>query len=88
MSITEISAEQLAELFHLYHEALDHEALANGVTGLHYGRHLAWSEIPQPERKRLVAAVRLALLDLGFAAKEPAKPKPHFATSGEAEWGC
>jgi hypothetical protein len=82
MSITEISAEQLAELFHLYHEAL-----AEGVAGRN-GTHPGWSEISQPERKRMVAAVRLALLDLGFAAKEPAKSKPHFATPGEAEWGC
>jgi hypothetical protein len=74
MSIQEISAEQLAELIHLYHEAL-----AEGVAGPK-GPHPAWSEVSQQERKRLVAAVRLALLDVGFSAKESAMPNPRFAT--------
>ena len=82
MSITEISAEELAELVHLYHEAL-----AQGVAG-RGGVHPVWSQVSQQERRRLVAAVRLALLDLGFAAKEAAASRPHFAAPGEAEWGC
>jgi hypothetical protein len=91
MSIGEISAEQLAELFYLYHEALDHEALdhealAEPVAGPR--AHSAWGEVAQQERKRMIDALRLALLDLGVAAKEPARAKPYFATPGEAEWGC
>lgn len=86
MSITEVSPEQLAQLFHLYHEAL-----AGEHSGLHNDSHADWSEIPQEERKRMIAAIRLALLDLGFAEKEFAAKehsRQHFAEPGAAEWGC
>jgi hypothetical protein len=83
MSIKEVSAEQLAQLFHLYHEAL-----ATDLSGLRIDAHVPWSAIPQPERKRMIAAIRLALLDLGFAAKEPETPRQYFAEPGTAEWGC
>jgi hypothetical protein len=88
MSIKEVSAEQLARLFHLYHEAL-----AGDFSGLRNDSHPAWNEIPEPERKRMIAALRLALLDLGFAertftAKDQETARPHFAEPGAAEWGC
>jgi hypothetical protein len=82
MPIEQVSPEQLAELFYLYHEALE-----EGVAGAR-STHPGWSEIAQDERRRMVAAVRLALLDLGVTAKESAPPRPHFATPGKAEWGC
>jgi len=83
MSIKEVSAEQFAQLFHLYHEAL-----AGDFSGPQNDTHAAWSELPQPERKRMIAAIRLALLDLGFAAKEQVTPRRYFAEPGAAEWGC
>jgi hypothetical protein len=88
MSIKEISAEQLAQLFHLYHEALagDHSGLGNDS-------HPAWTDVSAPERKRTVAAMRLALLDLGFATKDGAQkeqqpPRQSFAEPGTAHWSC
>src|SRR5450631_2772624 len=93
MSIKEVSAEQLARLFHLYHEAL-----AGDFSGLRNDSHPAWNEVPEPERKRMIAAVRLALLDLGFAEKafaekacaaiDQEKTNQHFAEPGAAEWVC
>ena len=85
MSITEISAEQLAELFHLYHEAL-----AEGVAGRN-GTHPAWSEISQHERKRMVAAVRLALAPLFGERNEDGEfifPLPPSARIDTLLLGC
>jgi len=83
MSLQEVSPEQLAELFHHYHQALasdfDCEGNANSE---------AWDRVPQPEKKRLVAAARLALLELSAADTERNNSRRFFATPGEAEWGC
>ncbi|PSH03060.1 MAG: hypothetical protein CXZ00_14270 [Acidobacteria bacterium] len=83
MFIQEISPEQFAELFHHYHEALapDFEATGNSHT-------VAWRDLPRSERSCMIAAVRLALLDLHSS---PIKRRNHredyFAKPGEAEWG-
>ncbi len=83
MSIQEVSAEQLAELFHHYHQALGPDfgcaSKPNAET---------WEQVPQPEKGRLVAAARLALLELASTASEPEDSRRHFAKPGEAEWGC
>jgi hypothetical protein len=83
MSIQEVSAEQLAELFHHYHQALgpDFERADNTD-------HESWEGIPTHERDRLIAAARLALLELSSAEKERHNSRCHFAKPGEAEWGC
>ena len=67
MSIQEVSAEQLAELLHHYHQALGPD-----FSG---------------ESKPLVAAARLALLELRSMAKEK-DSRRYFAKPGQAEWGC
>jgi hypothetical protein len=82
MSIQEVSAEQLAELLHHYHQAL----------GADFSRESkpdadAWEQVPQPEKKRLVAAARLALLELRSLEKEE-DSRRYFAKPGQAEWGC
>ena len=82
MSIQEVSAEQLAELFHHYYEAL-----APDFDGSH-GRLAAWPEVSPQERSHLTAAVRLALLDLGSSGEGTTKRERYFAKPGEAEWGC
>jgi len=82
MSTKEVSPEQLAQLFHLYHEALAGDSSSSG-SDVH-----AWSEVPQPARKRIIAAIRMALLDLGVAAKEQEPRSRYFAEPGAAEWGC
>lgn len=83
MSIQEVPAEQLAELFHHYHQAL----------GLDFGcaskpTAEAWEQIPHQERSRLVAAARLALLELASTTREREDSRRYFARPGEAEWGC
>jgi hypothetical protein len=82
MSIEEVSAEKLAELFHHYHQTL--EAHHNGPTGV--GAE-GWEQMPQQERSRLVAAARLTLLELTSIGKEE-HGRRYFAEPGEAEWGC
>ena len=87
MSIQEVSAEQLAQLFHHYHQALapdfggDTEATAE-----------TWGDVSQPERNRMVAAARLAILEVVSSADEAAKKEEnrrrYFAKPGSAEWGC
>jgi len=82
MSIQEVSAEQLAELFHHYHEALapDFNCTRSNPE--------PWDAIPQQERSRLIAAARLALLELSATTKERDDSRRYFAKPGEAEWGC
>lgn len=83
MSIQEVSAEQLAELFHYYHQALRPD-----LRGASKPDAEAWEHMPQQERSRLVAAARLALLELTSVAAERVGSRRYFARPGEAEWGC
>ena len=82
MSIQEVSPEQLAELFHHYHQALapDFGCTSNASNEV-------WERVPQQEKNRLIAAARLALLEL--SSKENGRDsKRYFSNPGEAEWGC
>jgi hypothetical protein len=83
MSIQEVSAEQLAELFHHYHQALapDFGAASNRDSE-------SWNDVPQQERSRMVAAARLALLELHTRLDSDIQSRSYFAKPGEAEWGC
>jgi hypothetical protein len=83
MWIHEVAPERLAELFHHYHQALTPEM--SGNRGQARG---SWREVPQQEKSRLVAAARLALLELESMTSERAKSRQYFAQPGEAEWGC
>jgi hypothetical protein len=83
MWINEIAPERLAEVLHHYHHALMPESSPKG-NELRAG----WKEVPQQEKSRLVAAARLALLELESITQEKPKPRPYFAKPGEAEWGC
>ena len=89
MSIQEVAPEQLAQLFHHYHQAL--AADSNGSSD---AKSESWEQVPQQEKKRLVSAARLTLLELSAT---PTKSAPltkeegsrrYFAKQGEAEWGC
>jgi hypothetical protein len=83
MSIEEVSAEQLAELFHHYDQALraDHNHMSKPDAE-------AWKQMPHQERSRLVAVARLALLELTSSVGKLEDAKRYFAKPGEAEWGC
>lgn len=81
-TIQDISAEQLAKLFHHYHEALAHcDEHSNGELP-------SWEQTSLQERKRMVAAARLALLELATAPAEPKASRKYYAKPGEADWGC
>jgi hypothetical protein len=83
MSIQEVSAEQLAELFHHYHQALGPDF---GCT-----TNLApesWEEVSRQEKNRMVAAARLAILEVASTTREVEESRRYFAKPGEAEWGC
>jgi hypothetical protein len=81
MSIHEVSPEQFAELFHHYHQVLAPDFGCPGTPGAE-----AWEEMPQREKNRLIAAARLAVLELASNGQDDSKP--YFAKPGEAEWGC
>ena len=83
MSIDEVSAEQLAQVFHHYHQAFGPDFGGDGKPNAE-----AWDQLTQLERSRLVAAARLALLELANNAKEREDSRRYFAKPGEAEWGC
>jgi len=84
MSIQEVAPEQLAQLFHHYHQALTADS-----TGSSDAHPESWEQVPQQEKKRLVSAARLTLLELSAAptTKEEGSRR-YFAKPGEAEWGC
>jgi hypothetical protein len=88
MSFQDVSAEQLAELFHHYHQALGQDF---GCSGKRI--RATWQEVSQQEKSRMVAAARLTLLELdsthsGPTDSERANSRKYFAPAGEAEWGC
>lgn len=82
-SIEDVSAERLAKLAHHYRKALkqpeDHETDDDKSS---------WEGMPHQERRLMVAAMRLALLELASAAAAAGTNRAYFATPGEAEWGC
>ncbi len=83
MSIQEVAPEQLAQLFHHYHQAL-----APDFNGTRKPYSQVWKEVPQQERERLIAAARLALLELSTTDDDRKPSIAYFAEPGEAEWGC
>jgi hypothetical protein len=83
MSIHEASAEQLAELFHHYHQALGPDFGCASKPNAE-----AWEQVPQQEKSRLIAAAHLALVELASTAREGENSRRYFARPGEAEWGC
>jgi hypothetical protein len=82
MSIDKVTPEQLAELFHHYHQALASD-FGCGTTS----NPEAWKHVPQHEKNCLVAAARLTLLELASAQTDH-DLKRYFVKPGEAEWGC
>ena len=83
MSTQEVFVLQFAKLFHHYREALTPESKAAPETQV-----IDWSTIPGEERNRIVAAARLALLELETTAGLENDSRRYFAKPGEAEWGC
>ncbi len=83
-TIQGVSAEQLAKAFHHYHEALAHD----GGCQADQEELSSWDRAFQDERKLMVAAARLALLELATPAAEQSTGRKYYAKPGEADWGC
>jgi hypothetical protein len=86
MSVDEKAVEQFAKSFHHYHEALASDF------GCGPSNNSEWQELPSTEKKRLMAAVRLALMD-SQTGEQPANPQVNiFTLMGEGtegrECGC
>jgi hypothetical protein len=79
MSTQDVFVQQFARLFHHYRDALSPEAEQETAT---------WTSVPPDERHRLVAAARLAILELETNARMEDDSRRFFAKPGEAEWGC
>jgi len=82
MSTQEVFVQQFAKLFQHYREALSPEAQRTAT------QSGSWNSLPPDERNRLVAAARLAILELETNARMEADSRRYFAKPGEAEWGC
>ena len=82
MSIQEVAPEQLVELFHHYHQALAPEFQCASKP------FETWDHVPDREKNRLIAAARLALLELTATVREHEDSRRYFAKPGDAEWGC
>ncbi len=87
-AIQEVNAEQLAKLFFNYREALAHSFSAQGCTEHDQPENLFWERTSQTERKLMVAAARLTLLELSTTPVSPKPGRKYFANPGEADWGC
>ena len=82
MSIQEVSAERFAQLFHQYQHAL------SGDCGSSSSRPQdAWADVPPSEKNLMIAAARLALLEVELLPSDR-QSRRYFAKPGEAEWGC
>jgi hypothetical protein len=83
MSIQEVSAERFAELFHQYQHALAKNASSTAGSRLDE----EWADMPPGEKNLMIAAARLALLEVELLPSER-ESRRYFAKPGEAEWGC
>ena len=79
MSTQVVFVQQFARLFQHYREALSPEAEQECAT---------LNAVPTEERRRLVAAARLAILELETNGRMEDDSRRYFAKPGEAEWGC
>ena len=83
MSTEEVFVQQFARLFVHYRDALTEDAGPGSDRQLHVG-----SEIPCAEREQMVAAARLALIEIESSSATDNGSRRYYAQPGEAEWGC
>jgi hypothetical protein len=81
MSTEEVFVQQFAKLFVHYRDALT----LDSATGRQIGE---WNDIPDAERERMVAAARLALIEIESTGKSHEDSRRYYAKPGSAEWGC
>ncbi len=83
-SIQNVSAEHLAKIFHHYQEALAQDF--HGQPSREADS--SWEQAPQNERKLMIAAARLTLLELAANSEMERANRQYFSKPGEADWGC
>jgi len=84
MSTQELSPELLAKAFFHYHEALGPDFGCSSES-----HPDSWDDVSLQERARMVAAARLALLEIRSELnREEDERSRYFAKPGTAEWGC
>jgi hypothetical protein len=81
-TIQDVTPEQLAKLIYQYREALAHDINQEA------NHDFSWDRASQDDRKLMVAAARLTLLELSTTPPESRLRQNYFAVPGEAEWGC
>lgn len=88
--IQDVNAEELARIFHHYQEALaqDDRLPATEADTPDAEGATSWDRTPQNERKLMVAAARLTLLELSTTPARAIPSRKYYAKHGEADWGC
>jgi len=90
MSIHEVPAEELARFLYRYHQSLA------PYLGCKNASHAEpWTDVAETERRQLVTAAKLALMELRAEDHDKDNLDPeeeqrqrYFAEPGNAEWGC
>jgi len=80
----DVNAEQLANLLCNYREALAHDVASENETQPNPSSDRTSTE----ERRLMVAATRLALMELASRSVGSTPKRKYYAQPGEAEWGC
>ena len=83
MSIQEVPTEELAKFLYRYHQVLAPYLHCRATA-----HQEPWAEIDGSERRQLISAARLALLELEAENREEEARGRYFAKPGRAEWGC
>jgi hypothetical protein len=85
--IQDIPAEHLARLFHHYQEILTNQFHGSKGEGRTRGQSPdPWDQTPEADRKLLIAAVQLSLIELNSTIHRDTQS--YYAKPGDAEWGC
>jgi len=83
MSTQEVFVQQFARLLRHYQEALSPSPEAATEP-----KPQSWRSVAAIDRNRMVAAARLAILEMETTARLEDESRKYFAKPGEAEWGC
>jgi len=82
-TIQDVSAEQLAKVFYHYHDALARD----GKDHDNQEESFSWDRASQSQRQLMVAAARLALIELVTTPMESKPSRKYYAEPVKAEWG-
>jgi hypothetical protein len=88
LSIQQVPAEELARFLYRYHQVLAPDFDCKSTSHAD-----PWINVADCDRKQLVAAANLALMELSKEDREKSDSdqgdrRRYFAKPGTAEWGC